>query len=435
MICRKSPLVFNPSFTLAALLALASAGIAQTRTAHDESTVSTHPAPMPTTFHFSDGGDDIAGRMTVDAAGNFYISAGLNSTAHVSGFAVLKYNFNGKLQRAIRYKLEPGEFQGSAQSLKLDKQDNIYAVGSTSFGGLVASFTSAGVQRWASRFDHEPTALAIDPSGNIYVAGNGNAGGSDGVGPVLDWLIVKYSSSGKVLWEQRHTGTPGEDSRVRDIQLDPSGDPIVLGTTSNNPTILTNNMTVAKFDPQGDLLWAKDFSVPHNSQVPGGLAIDRGGNVYATSTTNPPEGISTPFTVKYDSNGVLQFELQGNGAGGSSVAIDPAGDILLTGATIGFGTPTFIAATKMHPSGKTVWVTQIPATGKIVSDSAGNAFVAGFGFTITKLNPSGKILFSSSILPGDDVTDAIVDPFGNLLVTGFGQNPQFFDDIFTVRLK
>jgi len=115
MICRKSPLVFNPSFILAALLALASAGIAQTRTAHDESTVSTHPAPMPTTFHFSDGGDDIAGRMTVDAAGNFYISAALNSTPHVSGFAVLKYNFNGKLQRAIRYKLEPGESQHDAK--------------------------------------------------------------------------------------------------------------------------------------------------------------------------------------------------------------------------------------------------------------------------------------------------------------------------------
>jgi hypothetical protein len=209
----------------------------------------------------------------------------------------------------------------------------------------------------------------------------------------------------------------------------------VLGTTSNNPAILTNVMTVAKFDPEGDLLWAKDFSVPHVSQVPGGLAIDREGNVYVTSTTNPPEGIATPFTVKYDSDGALQFELQGNGAGGSSVAVDPAGDILLTGATSRFGTPTLIAATKIHPSGKTVWVTQIPATGKIVSDSAGNAFVAGFDFTITKLSPSGKVLFSSSILPDDSVTDAVIDPFGNLLVTGFGQDAQFSNDIFTVRLK
>jgi hypothetical protein len=435
MICRKFLFVFTLSLTLAALLTLSSAGIAQTRTATDESTASSQSVPTATTFHFSDGSDDIPGRITVDAAGNFYISAGINSTTHLSGFAVLKYDFDGKLQGTFRYKLLPGEFQGSAQSVKVDKQSNVYAVGSTSFGGLVASFTSVGTQRWADRFDVEPIALAIDPSGNIYVAGNGSAGGSDGVGPILEWLVVKYSSTGKVLWEQRHTGTPGEDSKVRDIQLDPSGNPIVLGTTSNNPAILTNVMTVAKFDPQGDLLWARDFIVPHVSQVPGGLAIDRDGNVYATSTTNPPEGIATPFTVKYDPDGALQFELQGNGAGGSSVAVDLAGDILLTGATISFGTATFTAATKIHSSGKTVWVTQIPATGKIVSDPAGNPSVAGFDFTITKLNSSGKILFSSSILPDDSVTDAVIDPFGNLLVTGFGQNAQFTDDIFTVRLK
>jgi hypothetical protein len=44
-------------------------------------------------------------------------------------------------------------------------------------------------------------------------------------------------------------------------------------------------------------------------------------------------------------------------------------------------------------------------------------------------------LFTSSLLPGDDVTDAVVDPFGNLLVTGDGVNAQFNHDIFTVRLK
>ena len=435
MTSRKFFFASTTSFTLAALLMLASAGIAQTQAAANTNDAISKSALTPTAFHFSDGGDDVPGRMTTDAAGNFYISAALKSTTNVSGFAVLKYGASGKLQGVLRYKLKPGEFQGAALSVKLDTQNNVYAVGSTSFGGLVTSFTPAGVQRWANRFDVQPIALAIDPSGNIYVAGNGSAGGSDGAGPVLDWLIVKYSRAGNVLWEQRHTGVEGEDSKVRDIQLDPSGDPIVLGSTSNNLENLTNNLTVAKFDPQGDVLWARDFNVAHVSQVPGGLAVDNAGNVYATSTTNPPEGIATPSTLKYDADGNLQFVLQGNGAGGSSVAIDSAGDILLTGATVGFGTPTFVAATKIHPSGKTVWVTKIPDTGKIVSDPLGNAFVTGAEFVITKLNPSGKILSSASILPGGVSTDALVDPFGNLLVTGFAQNAQFTDDIFTVRLK
>jgi sugar lactone lactonase YvrE len=397
-------------------------------------------APTVTTFHFTDQGDDLAGRITTDAASNFYVSAALDSVSHTSCFAVLKYNSKGKLQGAFRYKNAPGEFQGAAQAVKVHKQSNIYAAGKTSVSGLVVSFTSVGVQRWADRFGGgagNPIALAIDASGNIYAAGNGGHGGSDGLGPILEWVIVKYSSNGEVLWEQHHTGAPSLDSRVTDIQLDSAGYPIVFGTTSNSLLTLTNNMTVVKFDPQGNTLWARDFAVPHNSQIPGGLAVDHDGNVYATSLTNPPEGLNMASTVKYDLNGVLKFVLQGKDAGGSSVAIDPAGDILLTRFTTNFGRPPSIEATKIHPSGARVWVTQIAATGKIVCDSAGNVFVAGTpGFRITKLSPSGTVLFSSSVLPNDDVIDAVVDPLDHLLATGDGVNARFEHDIiFTVKLN
>ena len=439
MNAKKFRVVPSLLFTLAALLTVPPASLAQSQTAADESAAAATTAPPTvTTFHFCDNGDDRAGRMTTDALGNFYISASLNSPAHTSGLAVLKYNLNGRLQGAFRYNNAPGEFGGSAQAVKVDKQSNIYAAGRTSVGGVVVSFTSAGVQRWADRFASSagnPVALAIDASGNIYAAGNGGHGGSDGVGPLLEWVIVKYSSTGQVLWEQHHTGNPSLDSRVTDIQLDRQGNAVVLGTTSNSPATLTNNMTVVKFNPHGDTLWAKDFTVAHVSQVPGGLAIDQGGNVYATSLTNPPEGLNIASTVKYDPNGVRQFVLQGKDAGGTSLAIDTAGDIVLTGDTINFGKPDTIEVTKIHPSGAKVWVTPIPATGKIVTDSAGNVFVAGFGFVITKLSPGGAVLFTSSLLPGDDVTDAVVDPFGNLLVTGIGVNAQFNHDIFTVRLK
>jgi hypothetical protein len=142
--------------------------------------------------------------------------------------------------------------------------------------------------------------------------------------------------------------------------------------------------------------------------------------------------------VKYDSNGDLIFVLSGNGAGGTSVAVDPSGDILLTGEVINPVNVTDISAAKIHPSGAQVWVTPISATGKIVSDSAGNVFVAGAdnsSYLITKLAPKGTKVFESRFVPGQDVTDAVVDPFDNLLVTGTGVNAIFEDDIFTLRIK
>jgi len=100
------------SFTLAALLTIPSARVVQAQTATEEGGASAAtPSPTVTKFHFTDNGDDRAGRMTTDALGNFYVSASLDSASHASGFAVLKYNFNGKLQGAFRYKNAPGEFR------------------------------------------------------------------------------------------------------------------------------------------------------------------------------------------------------------------------------------------------------------------------------------------------------------------------------------
>ena len=155
------------------MLTVPSASVAQAQPAADASITAAATAPKVTIFHFTDQGDDLARRMTTDAAGNFYVSAELDSVDPLSptlGFAVLKYNFNGKLQGAFRYKNAPGEFGGSAQAVKVDKQGNIYAAGFTTVSGLVVSFTSAGVQRWADRFGASagnPVALAIDASGSI----------------------------------------------------------------------------------------------------------------------------------------------------------------------------------------------------------------------------------------------------------------------------
>jgi hypothetical protein len=394
--------------------------------------------PSVSVFHFTDGGDDSAGRMTTDAAGNFYVAATLNTFSQPSAFAVLKYRFNGTLQGAFRYKLAPGDFGGLAREVKVDKLGNIYAVGDTFLGGRVVSFTSTGSQRWSNRFCDSAIALAIDAAGNVYAAGTRATGNFQS-----EWVIVKYNGTGQLLWTRHHTGTVLGDVRLTDIQLDPAGNPVVTGTTNLVPSVNGDTMTTMKLDSLGSTLWVRDFVAnPAEHHVPLGLAVDRTGSVYVTGIPGPNDGGSAPpFTVKYDANGNRKFVLP---AGGLSVAVDPAGDILLAGASPSGG-PTFIAASKFHATGTKVWVTQIAAALKIGSDAAGNVFVAGSVFNndstnpsdylITKLSPAGKLVFQTRFNRGDDISDATVDPFGNLLVTGNGINAQFQNDIFTIRVK
>jgi hypothetical protein len=295
------------------------------------------------------------------------------------------------------------------------------------------SFDPSGKQRWVQHTDGQMGQLVLDGSGNVYVIGSG------GGGPFREWVIIKYTTGGQVVWERHHQGTADEDSLVTDIQLDPAGNPIVLGTTNNSPS-LSNNVTTVKFDPQGNTLWVQDFNaIPQVGQRPQGLAVDGSGSVYITGTTIPPEGPFTPFTVKYDTNGNPKFVLLGDGVGGTAVAIDAAGDVLLSGVHLVRGLPDVVTASKLHADGTMVFVTRIGAAGKILPDSAGNIFVAATivdtgepDYFITKLDPSGKEIFHFRFQPGADVDDAAIDPFGSLIVTGSGD---FIGnlDIFTLK--
>jgi hypothetical protein len=438
MTCHKSRPGTNLLFSLAALLMSFTSSAALAASSVNAA------APSVNVFHFSDGGNDLAGRMTTDAAGNFYVAAQLDDIAHPSGFAALKYNSDGTLNGAFRYKPIPGDFNGVAREVKVDKLGNIYAVGDTSLGGLVVSFTSTGQQRWAHHFSTTGTALALDADGNVYAAGTRVTGAFQG-----EWVIVKYTSGGQIVWRRQRTGAAGGDVRLTDMELDSAGNPVVLGTTNILASTVTNTMTTWKLDTQGNTSWVRNFiALPVKVQTPAELAIDATGNVYATGGTSPPEGDAIAFTVKYDANGNRKFVLTGAGAGGASVAIDPSGDILLTGGNFIRGHPFVITASKFHANGVKVWATQLAGGGqKIVSDAKGSVFVAGADlnadptnagpsdYLIAKLSPAGTVLFNFRFTRGDEVSDATVDPSGNLLVTGSAVTPSFDNDIFTLRLK
>jgi len=376
-----------------------------------------------TVLRFNDGGDDRPGRMTTDAAGNFYVTLG-SDIAPSGFFEILKYNSQNKLT-VIRHLNQPGEFAGKALAVKTDKLGNIYAVGSSSIGGLVVSFTPSGSQRWADHFNGIPVALAVDATGNVYAAGTLSTGNFQS-----EFAVTKYSSSGKVLWEAIHAGTIKDDVRLTDMQLDSAGNPVLLGTTNIALATLTSTMTTWKLDTQGATLWVRDFVAnPHASNNPSGLALDAADSVYATGETGPVVGFA--FTVKYDLKGNRQFVLSGDESGGVSVAIDPSGDVLLVGGlTVSNLPPVAVSVvSKYHPNGVKVWTTQVVGAGKVLSDASGNIFVAGSlpqptinptgdNYFVSKLSPNGKFLFNKIFPQGQDVSDAAFDTSGNLIVTG-----------------
>lgn len=385
------------------------------------------PNPAPIVRTFFDGGDDRSARITADASGNFYIASDLGAVHDNNAFGVLKYSAQGKLLGAFHF--NPSTLSaGFANDVKVDGNGNIYAGGFSSFGGLVISFDSSGNTRWMQFLGDDVIRLALDQSGNVYAAGNG----------INSMLVAKYTANGDVLWTKSHQGTAQQfcdqgaiPGCVTDLQIDSSGNVLVFGLTANaNPTA---DATTLKLDSLGNVLWFRNFTQPGDfNMIPAVGAIDNSNSIYVTGQgVNPFTGERFNFTVKYDTNGNQIFALTGSGTtgsgiGGMAVAVDPTGDIRLTGTTLLQG-EEITSVSKLDPTGKTIWITQVAGLTGLVNDSLGNSFVYGSSgapdYTVSKLNSAGKILWTFSLptkLTIPEMTGAVVDPLGNLVITGFG---------------
>lgn len=194
---------------------------------------------------------------------------------------------------------------------------------------------------------------------------------------------------------------------------------------------------VAKLDAKGRFLWAR---------TGGGSLVDRGygvaadsaGNCYVTGhyqstdadfsgTKLPNRGDYDLFVAKYDRDGKLAWIQTAGGKGydyGHGIAIDPKGDVIVTGAVVGeaeFGDVkianepgSHIFCAKYHADGKLVWAKA--ATGKaggsghgVAVDGAGNIYIGGLSSGIGQfgdkplVTPRGSSAVVAKLSPTGDV--------------------------------
>jgi hypothetical protein len=237
----------------------------------------------------------------------------------------------------------------------------VYVAGSTSgslggnpnAGGMdafLAKYNSTGVRQWTkllgSEGDEVAYSVAADRSGAVYVAGStsGSLGGNPNAGG-MDAFLAKYDSAGVRQWT-RLLGSEG-DAAAHGVAVDSSGAVYVAGFTSGSlggsPDAGGDDAFLARFDSSGTLQWTALLGTP-GEETASGVAIDPAGDVYVTGFTsaglhdNPNMGGDDAFLAKYDSAGVRQWTTL-IGRGGNEVACsvgsDGEGHAFVTGHTSG----------------------------------------------------------------------------------------------------
>jgi uncharacterized delta-60 repeat protein len=255
-------------------------------------------------------GFDIGRALAADDSGNVYVTGYSIGNGTNYDYATIKYDPNGSQLWVMRYNGPPNGVD-QAYALALDDSGNVYVTGRSRGSGTsdddyaTVKYSSGGTQLWAARYNgladnnDWATALAVDNSGNAYVAGV--TGYSTGGSTKFDYVTVKYSPDGNQLWTARYIASLNlyADPIIRAVlAIDDSDNVYLAGNRYDSGT--GYNWATIKYDPNGSQLWVMSYNGPANSSDEVyGLAVDNSGNVYVTGWSIGSGTHADYATIKY----------------------------------------------------------------------------------------------------------------------------------------
>ena len=204
-------------------------------------------------------------------------------------------------------------FNGSTGSddfysaLVSDNAFNIYGAGYCTDGVssyiILDKFNSSGTKLWSKTYRSYnngydvTTSMAMDSSGNIYVAGY-----TKGLTTSYDFLLIKYSQQGDTLWSRRYNGTANGDDRIIKIGVDRNNSLVVAGNSSE--TGQGYNIVLIKYDLNGNQIWLKKYDGSgHTDDNINDFVFDKNNFIYIAAANNMNYAIGKFYVMKINPSG------------------------------------------------------------------------------------------------------------------------------------
>lgn len=313
---------------------------------------------------------DRAFSLAVDDSGNVYVTGFSSSDITSEDFVTIKYNTAGQQQWLARY--DRG-WQDWAYALVLDSARNVYVTGFSDNGSdydyATVKYNAAGVQQWAAIYQgpannwDEAFAIALDRSGNVYVTGQSwGLGGAE-----WDCVTIKYNAQGAEQWVARYNGSANTYDQGLFVNADITGNVYVTGWATSSGSGI--DFLTLRYNSSGQQQWAQLYNGPGGgADNPYGGAVDPPGVGTGVYIVGRSFGSGTSYdyaVVKYDTTGTLQWVAHYDGPAGAAdearaVAIDRWGNVYVTGGSTGSGSGSDYATIKYVQGPVFVDETEIP---------------------------------------------------------------------------
>ncbi|MDF7815919.1 SBBP repeat-containing protein [Hymenobacter sp. YC55] len=328
---------------------------------------------------------------------------------------------------------------------------------------FLAKLDANGQWLWAQHLPATPRAIALDAAGNIYLTGSfqgtaafGSTTLTSATSYYPDAFVGKLTPTGTWRWARAIGGTEVDLGTA--LAVDATGNVYLAGdfrsaTLTIGTATLTNassshsvpDIFLTKLDPAGNWQWAQQVGGPGADWVTG-LALDVSGSVYmagwfngatctfgstilanAGGTAFTSDGFLTKLTAAGAHSWTTQIGGPGS-EGSSAVALDASGNIYLTGSftssALLFGSTTLAASqrngadvyvAKLTPTGAWDWAQQTTGSAgggdsggtQLVVTATGNAIVLG-QFSATQLHVGQQVLLNAGRASASLTNDGFV---------------------------
>jgi len=392
--------------------------------------------------------------VTSDNAGNSYVAGYILNQITGYDIILIKYNKKGA---AVFTKTYNGNSNGNdrAFGIAVDEDGNIYIIGQTEITGralelILLKYSSSGNLMWTRTYgdtksmkDDIGYAIVLDEANNIYVTGFVTKSDNH-----KDIVIIKFNSSGKIVWLKTEDGVGNLDSEGSGIAADENGSVYITGyTTSANNSSKTDIIT-QKYASNGSLNWTAIYNNNEEDKA-FGISVDDADNVYITGyttiETNPLN--TSAVLVKYNINGIqswVKTEESGiNGSLDKAFGIITDGDIIyITGQKASQNQGLNYFTSKYDQSGSKLWSTTYDGPGhgndytnaitvlknhKVAVTGASWGINNDFDYATVVMNKSGNTLdvyrYTLS-RKSNDIAKDISSSNDNIYVTGYSESIQ-----------
>jgi hypothetical protein len=221
--------------------------------------------------------------IVLDSKGNVIVTGQSHGTGTHWDYATVKYSPAGDILWVSRYNGPAPTFPGDyAYAVTVDANDNVYVTGwSDGVNERAECFTIAyspdGDSLWSHRYPSGGTIgysgydIAYDPRGFIYVAARSNG---------FNDTILKYDLDGNlirtIVYNTNHTFTPN----LARIALDKEGNIYLM---SHGEVSSRTDYIVVKYSPEGEMIW--EYKYPGEGQTINqafAIFVDEQSNIYVT---------------------------------------------------------------------------------------------------------------------------------------------------------